>query len=128
MYGQPTTAFTVGVTVTWVCASLVTWKSIEPALAAAVVVAVTLSLLVVAVLRSKAPGLAAAVAWVASAATLLLRPCSADTMDWRSWDLYLSSVCGMASTCITELMSAVVSSPLASPSSEIPIAAFHCRK
>ena len=48
VYGQPTTAFTLGVTVTWVWASLVTWKSIDPALAAAVVVAVTLSLLVVA--------------------------------------------------------------------------------
>ena len=49
VYGHPVTALTLGVTVTWVWASLVTWKSIEPALAAAVVVATTLSLLVVAV-------------------------------------------------------------------------------
>ena len=98
----------------------------EPAVAAAVVAATTLSLLVVAEYKSSAPGLAAAVAWVARAATFVLSPWSADTMDWMSEDLFLSSVCGMASTCMMELMSAVVSSPLANPSSEIPMAASPC--
>ena len=61
-------------------------------------------------------GFAALVAASASEATLVLRACRAVTRPCAADCLDLSRVCGAASTCISWLMSAVVSRPLTMPS------------
>jgi hypothetical protein len=101
-----------------------TVKSIEPASAVAVVVAVTSLELLVAVNAASESASAVVFARVASSATLVFRPWSAVTSAWFAVALFFRIVCGTASAAIRPLISVVVSSPETRPS--MPNEAIGC--
>ncbi len=103
----------------WAAATASTVKLSDEVVAELLAVAVTEVALAVALTAFQESASEAVVAAVASEAILVLRVCSALTVDDSVACLFFSRVCGAASSCISWLMMLVVSSPLTRPEIDV---------